>query len=80
MNEIQIVYRLQGVTINDKHIEIIIRQMLRKVNVILAGDSKFLVGEQVELVKVLEENDVLRNDNKLLVDFLPVLLGIVPKT
>lgn len=56
VNEIQEVYRLQGVGINDKHIEVIVRQMLRKVKVLQAGDSKFLIGEQVERVEYDEEN------------------------
>ena len=57
MNEIQEVYRLQGVSINDKHIEVIVRQMLRKVEVIDPGDTKFLAGEQVEKYLFEDENE-----------------------
>ncbi len=57
VNEVQDVYRLQGVKINDKHIEVILRQMLRKEVVLRSGDTRFLVGDQVERVRVLEEND-----------------------
>ncbi len=56
-DEVQDVYRLQGVKINDKHIEVIVRQMLRRVQVIDAGDTRFIVGEQVERSDLLDEND-----------------------
>ena len=56
-NEIQEVYRLQGVTINDKHIEVIVRQMLRKVEIVDPGDSDFIRGEQTEHVHVLTANE-----------------------
>ncbi len=59
VNEIQEVYRLQGVKINDKHIEVIVRQMLRRVQITSAGDSKFMIGEQVEWWKFEEERDRL---------------------
>ena len=52
MNEVQEVYRLQGVKINDKHIEVIVRQMIRKCEILDAGDSEFLKGEQVEVARV----------------------------
>ncbi len=55
VNEIQEVYRLQGVKINDKHIEVIVRQMLRKVIIASSGDSTFIKGEQVEFTAFLEE-------------------------
>ncbi|TWG88513.1 DNA-directed RNA polymerase subunit beta' [Luteimonas sp. J16] len=74
--EIQDVYRLQGVKINDKHIEVIIRQMLRKVEITDPGDSRYLVGEQVERQRVLEENQRLLSRNELPIKFEPVLLGI----
>src|SRR5690606_8510040 len=74
--EIQDVYRLQGVKINDKHIEVIIRQMLRKVEITDPGDSRYLVGEQVERQRVLEENQRLESRNELPIKFEPVLLGI----
>ena len=76
VNEIQEVYRLQGVKINDKHIEIIVRQMLRKVEVTDPGDSVFLRGEQAEKAKVLEENENLSAQEKLEAQWDPVLLGI----
>ncbi|MGY3264000.1 DNA-directed RNA polymerase subunit beta' [Lysobacter sp. HA35] len=74
--EIQDVYRLQGVKINDKHIEVIVRQMLRKVEIADAGDSKFLAGEQVERQRVIEENQRLGKRNEILTKYEPVLLGI----
>jgi DNA-directed RNA polymerase subunit beta' len=76
VSEVQEVYRLQGVKINDKHIEVIVRQMLRKVEVDAVGDSKFLKGEQVEYDRVLEANDILREQDKLEATFTPLLLGI----
>jgi DNA-directed RNA polymerase subunit beta' len=57
IDEVQDVYRLQGVKINDKHIEVIVRQMLRRVSVVDPGDSRFITGEQVERAEILEEND-----------------------
>jgi DNA-directed RNA polymerase subunit beta' len=60
VNEIQEVYRLQGVKINDKHIEVIVRQMLRKVVITSPGDSNFIKGEQVEYTSLLEENERLQ--------------------
>src|SRR5690606_21786447 len=57
VNEVQDVYRLQGVKINDKHIEVIVRQMLRRVNIVDAGDTNFITGEQVERSELLNEND-----------------------
>ncbi|MEX1200581.1 MAG: DNA-directed RNA polymerase subunit beta' [Methylophaga sp.] len=76
VSEVQEVYRLQGVKINDKHIEVIVRQMLRKVEVDAVGDSKFLKGEQVEFDRVLEANDDMRAQDKVEVLFTPLLLGI----
>ncbi|MFC5569948.1 DNA-directed RNA polymerase subunit beta' [Lysobacter yangpyeongensis] len=74
--EIQDVYRLQGVKINDKHIEVIVRQMLRKVEITDAGDSKFLNGEQVERQRFVEENARLQAKGEILAKADPVLLGI----
>jgi DNA-directed RNA polymerase subunit beta' len=74
--EIQDVYRLQGVKINDKHIEVIVRQMLRKVEITDQGDSKFLHGEQVERQRLIEENARLAAKNEILAQYDPVLLGI----
>ena len=76
VKEIQDVYRLQGVKINDKHIEAIIRQMLRKVEIVDSGDSPFLRGEQVERSRVLGENEQLAADGKVPAIFEPILLGI----
>ena len=76
VKEIQDVYRLQGVGINDKHIEVIIRQMLRKVEVSEAGDSRFLKGEQADKARVLDENEQLERDGKELARWEPLLLGI----
>src|SRR3546814_415013 len=74
--EIQDVYRLQGVKINDKHIEVIVRQMLRKVEITDQGDSRFLHGEQAERQRVLEDNVKLEAKGELPAKFEPVLLGI----
>ncbi len=76
VKEIQDVYRLQGVKINDKHIEVITRQMLRKVEIVDQGSSKFLNGEQVEKQRVIEENAKLAARNELPARYEPVLLGI----
>ena len=76
VKEIQDVYRLQGVKISDKHIEVIIRQMLRKVEILEANDSSFIKGEQAEYVAVLEENDRLEAEGKVPATYQPVLLGI----
>jgi len=76
VKEIQDVYRLQGVKINDKHIEVITRQMLRKVEITDQGGSKFLNGEQAERQRVIEENARLATRNELPARFDPVLLGI----
>ncbi|WED44690.1 DNA-directed RNA polymerase subunit beta' [Legionella cardiaca] len=76
VNEVQDVYRLQGVKINDKHIEVIVRQMLRKRVITFAGDSKFLVGEQIEESIMLQENDKLIAEGKEGAQGTPILLGI----
>ena len=76
INEIQEVYRLQGVRINDKHIEVIVRQMLRKVEVSTAGDSGLIRGEQVEYSRVLEINQELVDEGKQPVEYQRILLGI----
>ncbi|USD40905.1 DNA-directed RNA polymerase subunit beta' [Vibrio sp. SCSIO 43135] len=75
-NEVQEVYRLQGVKINDKHIETIVRQMLRKCTITHAGDSEFLPGEQVEYSQVKIANRQLEAEGKELVRFERELLGI----
>ncbi|MDA9272286.1 DNA-directed RNA polymerase subunit beta', partial [bacterium] len=76
VNEVQDVYRLQGVKINDKHIETIVRQMLRKRVITFVGDSKFLIGEQIEDTAMLQENDKLVADGKIAAQGTPILLGI----
>ena len=76
VKEIQDVYRLQGVKINDKHIEVIIRQMLRKVEVSAAGDTRFLRGEQVERSRIMEVNERMIAEDKHPALWNPVLLGI----
>ncbi len=76
VNEVQDVYRLQGVKINDKHIETIVRQMLRKRVITFVGDSKFLLGEQVEETAMLQENDKLIAEGKIAAQGTPILLGI----
>ena len=74
--EIQDVYRLQGVGINDKHIEVIVRQMLRKVEIVTSGDSSFITGDQVEYQAVIAENKLLEEAGKIPAKFDRVLLGI----
>ena len=76
VNEIQDVYRLQGVKINDKHIETTLRQMLRKVEISDTGDSNFIKGDQVELTHVLDQNAELAGQDKFPAKYERVLLGI----
>jgi DNA-directed RNA polymerase subunit beta' len=76
VKEIQDVYRLQGVKINDKHIEVILRQMLRKVEIMETNDSRFLRGEQIERAQVLEESERLEKSGKEPAVWMPLLLGI----
>ncbi len=76
VKEIQDVYRLQGVGINDKHIEVIIRQMLRKVDVADAGDSTLLPGEQIDISRLRDLNDKLEGEKKITVRYQNTLLGI----
>ncbi len=76
VKEIQDVYRLQGVKINDKHIEVIIRQMLRKVEITSPGDTVFLKGEQVDRGRVLEENERVEAEGKIPACYEAVLMGI----
>jgi DNA-directed RNA polymerase subunit beta' len=75
-DEVQDVYRLQGVKINDKHIEVIVRQMLRRVNVVNPGDTGLIPGEQVERSEVLQLNDQMAEAEKQPATYEPVLLGI----
>jgi DNA-directed RNA polymerase subunit beta' len=76
VNEIQEVYRLQGVNINDKHIEVIVRQMMRWVKVEDVGDTEFLVDEQVDKIRFTEENERIIDDGGRPATGRPLLLGI----
>ncbi|MCF7996004.1 MAG: DNA-directed RNA polymerase subunit beta' [Chromatiaceae bacterium] len=76
VKEIQDVYRLQGVKINDKHIEVIVRQMLRKVEITNAGDTNLLRGEQVDQTTLLAENERVKAEDKHPALYEPLLLGI----
>ena len=76
VDEVQDVYRLQGVKINDKHIEVIVRQMLRRVVVENPGDSDYITGEQVERSEILNANDALRAEGKTPATYANILLGI----
>ncbi|MEZ5552172.1 MAG: DNA-directed RNA polymerase subunit beta' [Pseudomonadales bacterium] len=76
INEIQEVYRLQGVKINDKHIEVIVRQMLRKVEILDSGESNLIRGEQLEYTRLLEVQELLDAERKQEVGYQRVLLGI----
>jgi DNA-directed RNA polymerase subunit beta' len=76
VREIQDVYRLQGVKINDKHIEVIIRQMLRKTEVVTAGETSLLRGEQIDRSRALDINDRVETNGKQAARLQPVLLGI----
>lgn len=76
VDEVQDVYRLQGVKINDKHIEVIVRQMLRRVVVENPGDSSYIAGEQVERSEMLNTNDALRAEGKIPATYTNLLLGI----
>jgi len=76
VDEVQDVYRLQGVKINDKHIEVIVRQMLRRVVVENSGDSNYIAGEQVERSEILNTNEALQSDGKMPATYSNLLLGI----
>ena len=76
VKEIQDVYRLQGVKINDKHIEVIVRQMLRKAEITDPGDTKLLRGEQLDVARVLDENQLMDKDDLRPAEYQRVLLGI----
>ncbi len=76
VNEIQEVYRLQGVKINDKHIEVIVRQMLQKVEITETGETSFLPGEQVDVIELDEVNERMELEGKTPAKGAPVLLGI----
>ena len=76
VKEIQEVYRLHGVVINDKHIEVICRQMLRKALITDSGQTNFIKGDQVEFMHLLEGNDLAVTEDKQIAKFERVLLGI----
>ena len=76
VDEVQDVYRLQGVKINDKHIEVIVRQMLRRVQITNSGDSNYIINEQVERSELLDTNDRLRKEGKMIAIHADVLMGI----
>jgi DNA-directed RNA polymerase subunit beta' len=76
VNQVQEVYRLQGVDINDKHIEIIVRQMLKKVRVIDPGDTSLLYGEEVDKKEFEQENSKITKEGGKAAQATPVLLGI----
>ena len=76
IDEVQDVYRLQGVRINDKHIEVIVRQMLRRVQIADPGETRFITGEQVERADVLGENEKVQADGRKPATFNYMLLGI----
>ncbi|TPW27992.1 DNA-directed RNA polymerase subunit beta' [Martelella alba] len=76
VNEIQEVYRLQGVVINDKHIEVIVRQMLQKVEITVSGDSGYITGDVVDVIELEDMNDALIEEGKRPAEGNPVLLGI----
>ncbi len=76
VDEVQDVYRLQGVKINDKHIETVVRQMLRKVEILSSGDTNLIRGDQAEYSRVLEINEKMREEGKVEATFQRMLLGI----
>jgi len=76
VDEVQDVYRLQGVKINDKHIEVIVRQMLRRVTITNPGDTHYILNEQVERSELLDTNDRMRKEGKIIATHADVLLGI----
>ena len=76
VNEIQEVYRLQGVLINDKHIEVIVRQMLQKVEITDAGDTDLITGDQMDKIELDQINDRMKEEGRKGAKGTPVLLGI----
>ena len=76
LREVQKVYRIQGVDINDKHIELIVRQMLKKIVIDSAGDSEFLPGSQVDTLEFTEVNEKLEEEGKMKATGTPIILGI----
>jgi DNA-directed RNA polymerase subunit beta' len=76
VDQIQIIYRLQGIDINDKHIELIVRQMLRKVRVIDPGDTAFLMGDKVDRIHLKTVNSLMKAEGKKVAVAKPILMGI----
>lgn len=76
VNQIQEIYMLQGITINDRHIELIVRQMLRKVRVVDSGDTKFLIGDRVDRIHFKTVNEALQAEHKKTAVAKPMLMGI----
>ena len=76
MQEVQKVYRSQGVDINDKHIEVIVRSMLRKVKIVDGGDTRMLPGQLIEAAVFTEENDKIKSEGGKIAEGSPVLLGV----
>jgi DNA-directed RNA polymerase subunit beta' len=76
VKEIQEIYRLQGVEINDKHIELIVKQMLRKVRIVDSGDTTFTIGDRVDKMHLQEVNDLMVKEGKKIATAVPILMGI----
>lgn len=76
VNQIQEIYRLQGIDISDKHIELVVRQMIRKVRIVDAGDADFLIGDKVDRMHFMSVNSVLRSEGKRVAVAKPVLMGL----
>ena len=76
VNQIQQIYRLQGIDINDRHIELIVRQMLRKVRIVDPGDTDFLIGDRVDRIHFKTVNAALQAEGKRVATAKPVLMGI----
>ena len=76
VNQIQQIYRLQGIDINDRHIELIVRQMLRKVRIVDPGDTEFLIGDRVDRIHFKTINAALQAEGKRVATAKPVLMGI----
>jgi len=76
VDQIQEIYRLQGIDINDKHVELIVRQMMRKVRIVDAGDTDFLIGDRVDRIHYMTVNSLLKAEGKKVARAKPVLMGI----
>ena len=76
VDEVQKVYRLQGVTLNDKHIEVIVRQMMKRIRIDEPGDTSFLIGDEVDRITFVEENERVRAEDGKPAQGSPLLLGI----